>query len=216
VIWAENEDVQQVMRRVPIDAGHLVAMESNRRSVSSSEGDFEALISATRDDLLRYAVRRLDNNEAVEDTVAETYVVAWRRWTERPSSDEQIFWLYAIARLVLANVQRGQRRRIRLFDRLAAAHRIASTGDQAINDRLFSAMASLPPEDREAVRLAYWEGLTYRQIGQVLGSSENAVELRLRRARNALRVRLQDRLDQASKQSTAQEIPRIQEKVVEQ
>jgi RNA polymerase sigma-70 factor (ECF subfamily) len=204
------------MRRVSIDAGHLVAMDSERRSMSTSEGDFEALISVTRDDLLRYAIRRLDNNEAVEDAVAETYAVVWRRWTERPPSDEQLFWLYGIARLVLANVQRGQRRRIRLFDRLAATHRISHTGDQATNDRLLSAIASLPPDDKEALRLAYWEGLTYRQIGQVLGGSENAVELRLRRARHALRVRLQGRLEQASKRSNNQAIPNIQERVMEQ
>ena len=62
------------------------------------------------------------------------------------------------------------------------------------------ALARLHPTDREVLTLAAWEGLSAREIGQVLGMGTSAVSTRQSRAR----VRLRDLLDE----SAAEPVPR--------
>lgn len=57
------------------------------------------------------------------------------------------------------------------------------------NDRLFAAVRALPEAGREVVLLAL-EGLTHGEIAEVLGITENAVAVRLTRARDRLRAQL--------------------------
>lgn len=57
------------------------------------------------------------------------------------------------------------------------------------NDRLFAAVRALPEAGREVVLLAL-EGLTHGEIAEVLGITENAVAVRLTRARDRLRTQL--------------------------
>jgi RNA polymerase sigma-70 factor, ECF subfamily len=50
--------------------------------------------------------------------MAETFLTSWRRLEEVPPGPEARLWLYGVARRVLANHHRGQRRRSALADRL--------------------------------------------------------------------------------------------------
>jgi RNA polymerase sigma-70 factor (ECF subfamily) len=47
---------------------------------------------------------------------------------------------------------------------------------------VISAMERLAPKDQEVIRLAYWEDLPHAQIGDLLGCSAGAVDVRLHRA----------------------------------
>ena len=49
-------------------------------------------------------------------------------------------------------------------------------------------LTSLPPEDREVLMLAGWEGLSATAMGQVLGCSPTAARIRLHRARARLKA----------------------------
>lgn len=151
-------------------------------------------VRAHREPLIRYGLRRLDSNEEVEELVAETFATAWRKWDDRPSKGEQqLYWLYAIARLVLSNQWRSRDRRVRLLERLRLQRGVEESGTQAtLVENLAEAIERLPDEDQEAIELAYWEHLSYREIGQVMGCSDNAVELRLRRAKRTLRAAIAD------------------------
>ena len=152
------------------------------------------MVHAHRSPLIRYGMRRLEDHDAVEELVADTFLTAWRRWADKPEGEEeQLFWLYAIAHKVCLNMLRGQHRRQRLYRRLSKERR---DGDatwaetEGAVDELIVRIEGLPSEDREALQLAYWEGLSHREIGLVLDCSENAVGLRLSRARQKLRERL--------------------------
>jgi RNA polymerase sigma-70 factor (ECF subfamily) len=59
-------------------------------------------------------------------------------------------------------------------------------------DRLSQALAQLPAEQRRAVSLAYYDGLTYRQVASVLGIPEGTAKSRLRLAMARLRNLLGD------------------------
>jgi RNA polymerase sigma factor (sigma-70 family) len=104
-----------------------------------------------------------------------------------------LFWLYGIAGRVLANLRRTQQRLMRLESRLAFERELGQgTPRYSLEDveALMEALGSLSPDGREIIQLAYWERLSYREMGVVLGCSEKAAGIRLSRARRALRERL--------------------------
>ena len=53
-------------------------------------------------------------------------------------------------------------------------------------------MQALPPRDRAAVHLFYYEGCSTAEIAGILGEREGTVRSRLSRARKKLRALLQD------------------------
>ncbi len=153
------------------------------------------IVAAHRQALLRYALRRLDDHFAAEELVAETYVVAWRRFNEMPPRDQELFWLYGIASRVLSNTLRGQRRSLRLEMRLASEREQAQDApryDEDVIRHLMEALEKLRPEERELLQLTYWEALSHREVGIVLGCSEKAAGIRISRARQRLRLNLND------------------------
>lgn len=65
---------------------------------------FEALVRASYDDLLRFAVRRVGVHDAA-DVVADVYLAAWRRRSVVTDLDR--LWLFGVATRVIANRNRG-------------------------------------------------------------------------------------------------------------
>jgi len=54
------------------------------------------------------------------------------------------------------------------------------------DDELAAALSTLPAADQEIIRLWAWEQLEPREIAEILGSTANAVSLRLSRAKKKL------------------------------
>ena len=153
---------------------------------------FEAVYAAHRGPILGYVLRRTGNPDDAADVIAETFLTAWRRLDDIPRDPEVRLWLYGVARRVLANHHRGERRRSALADRLrsdlAAGYRPPELdGEQA---QITEAFRRLPAADRELLALSAWEGLDYGQIGVVLRCSRNAVRIRLFRARKRFAAEL--------------------------
>ncbi|SEG93070.1 RNA polymerase sigma-70 factor, ECF subfamily [Nonomuraea solani] len=150
------------------------------------EGRFEEIYASSYRPLLGYALRRCPDPDDAADVVAETFLVAWRRVTEVPEGDEARLWLFGVARKVLANQRRGERRHEQrtaaLREQLAASPLVARPPGDDLSQmgRVFRA---LPEDDRELLALVAWERLDPGQIAKVLGISRNAVRVRLYRAR---------------------------------
>jgi RNA polymerase sigma-70 factor (ECF subfamily) len=146
--------------------------------------------------ILAYALRRVESSEDAADVVAETFLVAWRRLDEVPVGDGGRLWLYAVARRVIANLHRAERRRTRLGQRLAESMRIelasrpAPAGEGA---EILQAMGGLGDDDRELLLLVSWEELSPGEAAKVLGISPLAARSRLHRARRRLRALLEQR-----------------------
>jgi RNA polymerase sigma-70 factor (ECF subfamily) len=147
------------------------------------EERFRALFARHYPAVYRYAGRRLGREEAA-DAAAEAFTVAWRKIAHVPPEPETLPWLYGVVRRVVANAERGLRRRERLAARAASGAAEAVTGHDSTG--LLAALEGLRADDREILRLAAWEGLDPRQMGTVLGCSPNAAAIRLHRARRRL------------------------------
>ena len=116
-------------------------------------------------------------------------MVAWRRWDEVP--DPPIGWLLRTAAGVIKNRSRSTRRRDRLTDRIAllnqATAAVSDTADAVVQrDEALRRLASLNDDQREALLLISWDGLSPDEAAEVLGLRPAAFRKRLSRARELL------------------------------
>jgi RNA polymerase sigma-70 factor (ECF subfamily) len=142
----------------------------------------------------------LGHREDAEEVMQDTFVYAMRnlaRYDSRKASFRT--WLFTIA------TSRTRNKRRRRWLPTISLRQLLSVGveptDPDEGDRppeLFSeqnsrheavrgALFSLSPKLREAAALRYYEGLTYREIGEILGISHKTAESRVRLAHKALR-----------------------------
>lgn len=152
----------------------------------------EALYKGHADRVLRYAQRRMPAHDA-EEVVAQTFLVAWRRVHDIPQ-DDPLPWLIGIARNVIRNLQRSDRRYERLAARIATlrTEHDRASAQQELPNELRDALASLSPDDREVLLLVAWDELDHSQAAAAMGWSKTNFRLRLHRARKRLRQRLSD------------------------
>lgn len=146
-------------------------MERNER--------FEAIYRRHVDAVHAYARRRAAADVA-EEVVAETFLVCWRRLDRVP--ENELPWLYGVARKALANQRRALRRRQEAERPLAAEDDATVAPDLRLRD----ALAQLSSRDRELLALVAWEGLTLAEAAVALGCSHVACRVRFHRAKRRL------------------------------
>jgi RNA polymerase sigma-70 factor, ECF subfamily len=139
-----------------------------------------------------YALRRAPRG-IVQDVVAETFLVAWRRLDDVP--DDALPWLYGVARRVLANQLRSIDRSAALVRRLAGSAAVAGSRDpgESVGDAeiVRAALGRLSDRDREALTLVAWHGLSGAPAARAAGCSRAAFAVRLHRARARLTAELE-------------------------
>ena len=144
--------------------------------------------------------RRRTAADSVEDAVAETFLIAWRRIERMPQEPADLPWLYSIAYRVIGHQYRSRSRRSRLNTKLAGLGIEAATSSEEIvvmnheSRQVLEALSKLKAADQEVLRLSVWEGLSHKDIGRVLDISEEAAKKRFARARTSL-ARTYDRLE---------------------
>jgi RNA polymerase sigma-70 factor (ECF subfamily) len=142
-----------------------------------------------------YFMRRTRDADAAHDLTAETFAQAWLvRGRFRDEADGSAApWLFGIARnVLLMTVRRGQlesraSERLRLLD---GAGRASAAPDEGWADGADELLDSLPPAQREAVRLRVVQELDYDEVALALGTSAPAARVRVHRGLAALRARL--------------------------
>ena len=145
-----------------------------------------------------WAVARV-GRERAEDAVQELFLKLWSRSkTFDESRGSFSNWFFAVARHhLIAEAQRlGAQRRLQVAAELEAiVSELASVSDPAdeaaLRDdaaRLLAALGELPPEQRLAIGLAYFGGLTQSEIASRMGWPLGTVKKRIRLGMAKLRV----------------------------
>lgn len=143
-----------------------------------------------------FCLGRLRTREEAEDATQSTFLNALRALQRGVEPDHEAAWLYKIAENVCLTRQRSWSRR----------RRVESPGDvEALGEALPSptahseelihlpeALEGMPEQQRRALLLREWQGLSYREIAAELGLTQAAVETLLFRARRSLADGLSD------------------------
>ena len=149
-------------------------------------------LSLNAPDLLRYFERRLNRDDAA-DALADLMTAGWRRVNALPAGPEQMrMWLFGIARNVIANAARGERRQANLAERLRDILRTTPKEARSIDEdvEVRDAIARLAPDQAELVRLIHWDGFSIAEAGRILDLSASTARTRYQRARADLKAAL--------------------------
>ena len=143
----------------------------------------------------RYVVRRL-GQDAADDIVAETFLLAFRRRDgyDQTRADARP-WLYGIATNLIGRHRRAEVRMYRALARTGADPVMEPFTDRVddrvsastASRRLAAALARLPEEHRDTLLLVAWGDLSYEEVATALGVPVGTVRSRMSRARSKLR-----------------------------
>lgn len=148
--------------------------------------------------LLQMMQHRLGRREDAHDLVQQTFLQLHRSRADfRPNSLLRP-WLFTIAINLKRRYFRILERRRELplpADELAAASTDSMQIDKNdVEQRVRSALAALPPYQREVIELHWFGGLTFGEIAVAVGASLSAVKVRAHRGYTSLRNRFADEL----------------------
>lgn len=139
--------------------------------------------------LLLYARQWLADRASAEDAVQGGFVKVWRGCGPGESPDVPL--LYAAVRSEALDLLKSHARRRAREDRVAAGSGHAWWEDDPLVSQeraaaVQRALEQLPIEQREAIVLRVWSGLSFPEIARTLGENENTVAARCRRGLVAL------------------------------
>lgn len=180
---------------------------SDAQLLSDSVQEPEAFTELYRrhaEDLLRYFARRTLDPEAAAELTAETFAQAFAsRGSFTDRGVDGVAWLYGIARHQMGRffrhgrVDGAARRRLGMPERGLAPddyERIEDLVDFApIREALAEALATIKPDQRDALRLRVIEALPYREIAERLACTEENARQRVSRGLRTLALMLQER-----------------------
>jgi RNA polymerase sigma factor (sigma-70 family) len=146
-----------------------------------------------------YCLHQLGSREEAEDAVQTTFMNAFRGLQRGIVPELESAWLFKIAHNVCLSRRRSswRRGRVEAPNNFEVLQEIVPGREQVADEliRLQDVLEEMPENQRRAILLREWQGLTYREISTELGLSQAAVETLIFRARRALAQGLEQDAD---------------------
>jgi len=145
--------------------------------------------------IYRFVYSRLRDQSAAEDVTSEVFFKALRAIGRyRPAGHPFSAWLYQISVNAINDHYRSKRPVSSLDGAIGVADSARAVVDTVLDqveaERVWSAIDTLPPQQRTAMTLKLGEDMKLAQIGQIMGKSEGAVKLLIHRGMIGVRQRL--------------------------
>ena len=174
------------LSRPPLVARRIAGGPARAPQAAATEGLYERHAAK----ILGYCLHQLGSREEAEDAVQTTFMNAFRALGRGVVPEAESAWLFKIAENVCLSRRRSSWRRGRIespsdFDVIEEV----VPGPSRQRDELIGiedALASMPEQQRRAILLREWQGLSYREISDELELSQSAVETLIFRARRSL------------------------------
>ena len=166
--------------------------ELGRRLAAGEESAYAELYDRFGPALFAAATRILGRRQDAEDAVQEVFASLVRYRNRLADVTDFAAYLFVCLRRT-ASRQAGRRPpAVQLSESSEAVASLQPVVDSDSPNRFTSALAALPIEQREVIALKVTSGLTFAQIGEVLGISPNTAASRYRYALDKLRGQLKD------------------------
>ncbi len=171
------------------------------RIADGDTGAFSQFYDQLANVLFSIAVRILGDAHDAEDVVQEVFVLIWARaGSYDPKLGKPVTWAITLLRHKAIDRLRVSQRRHRLVEAATTEQLAGDIFHEAASDELLGkeaaravrvAVAQLAPEQKQAIEMAFFSGLTQTEIADTLQAPLGTVKARIRRGMLELREALE-------------------------
>lgn len=168
-------------------------VDGNQKPLNAADpADFRRIYNETMILLFKISWRIVNDEDAAEDIVHDSYIKASEKQMVFPSLDDAKFWLIRVVKNASLNyAKRKVRERNAYHKALYEDKRQQTSGEtdylkKETQKIAAEALAKLPQSLKEVIILREYGDLNYKEIGMVLGITEGNVKIRMFRAREQL------------------------------
>jgi RNA polymerase sigma factor (sigma-70 family) len=162
-----------------------------QNTIDDAEAEYSWFYQAEYANVARSVFLILHDRQRAEDIAQDAFVQLYAHWWKVSRYERPDAWVRRVAiRMAVRHLKREQRRTTLEGDTDEPALRSPADVD------LLRAISELPAVQRVAVVLFYFEDRPITEIVDILGSSEGAVKMSLRRARGRLAELLAEGVDE--------------------
>jgi RNA polymerase sigma-70 factor, ECF subfamily len=157
---------------------------------------FEKLFRLYHKRVFSFALRLLSSSDLAEDIVQNVFMAVWNQRKNMQISSSFITYLFGITRHMVYDFVRHKIQHEAFVEYHIENNKEYAfiTDDQVVfhelEDRLQKYILELPERRREIFQLNRTNGLSYKEISEKLGITENTVDTQIRHALNYLRSHL--------------------------
>ncbi len=142
--------------------------------------------------IYRVSLRITGDKESAEDLCHEAFIKLMERPASLPDVEQSKYWLIRVVKNLSFNYEKKKRREKVAYTKLTQmSSGVAESGEkkvieEEIRSDVQSALNALPHKLRVPLVFREFAGLSYKEIGDIMGISENNVKVRIFRAREKL------------------------------
>lgn len=149
---------------------------------ASAQAAFKELVSLYKERLYWHIRNMVKDHDDTHDVVQNTFLKIYKNIHQFKGESQLYSWMYRIATNEAITFLNKKAKRLQINSQDLQDHLIASLesdvyfeGDQ-IQLKLQKAIASLPPKQQQVFNMKYFEELKYREMAEILETSEGALK----------------------------------------
>lgn len=154
---------------------------------------FEQLVKRYQQKLLGFVYHMIYDEHAADDIVQESFINLYKTIDRVDSTKKFSAYVFSIARNTTISYIRKYKKEVPLDDILAFSEEETLYGQLVQAEQAHTiekALKQIPEQYQKAIRLYYFEDLSYEEVGKKLGLPINTIRTHLRRGKELLRTLL--------------------------
>lgn len=152
-----------------------------KNKTTRSVDEIDMVVHKYADILLRICVTYLDNDSDAQDVVQETFIKYMTKAPIFNDDEHEKAWLIRVAINSSLNLIKGRK----IYEQIDESKMISVSTCDGQHD-VMKALMQLNPKYRLLLELYYVEGYKTKELAAIIGKSESAVKMRLKRGRQML------------------------------
>lgn len=189
-------DFMQTQSRYHKTKDQLLEENSFVEASKIDPAKFEHLYNKYHEQIFRYVYQRMDDKDLAFDVTSQVFMKALSNIHKYQFRGVPFAsWLYRIAKSELYQSFKESNAKRTVNIETTHVYEIMSEIDEGDNEalkaQLIKEIAALPEKDLQLIELRYFEKRSYREIGQIIGLTENNAKVRAYRVLRKLQKRFQ-------------------------
>jgi RNA polymerase sigma factor (sigma-70 family) len=148
--------------------------------------EFNKCVDLYADNLYRFILKNMKDEEKARDVVQDTYEKLWLRVNEVESTNAKSYMFTTAYRTMIDRIRRDKKQGAMTEANMYSLSHNKQYSD--LKEVLNEALTKLPEIQRSVIVLRDYEGYSYEEIGEITGLKESQVKVYIFRARGFLKT----------------------------